>query len=261
MHPALYSWREELPATFVRALAYVCAAFVLSIACAWLSQSSAVISVITPAHRSDWIEIEKPFPAFALAIPEADDAPSAYAIRRNAAGGGRKDILTLGETYGVAPFLKVEIYRPGTEIADFADPQADLAALAKDAGPVSALHAQETLPSKFGPLHIAAFDVEGPTLRHCLGFVRDFDDPKLQLSGRFCQGGADAIDRSTLACALDRLTLLAAGSEPKVGALFARAELNRSFCGQRDPILAPTPKYKLLWQALANRPQPRRIGR
>jgi hypothetical protein len=261
MHPALYSWREELPANFVRALAYVCAAFVLSIACAWLSQSSAVMSVITPVHRSAWIEIEKPFPAFALAIPEAIDAPSAYAIRRHASGEGRKDILSLGEADGVAPYLQVEVYRPGSELADFADPQSDLTALAKDAGPVSALHAQETLSSKFGPLNVAAFDVDGPTVRHCLGFVRDYEDPKLQLSGRFCQGGADTIDRSTLACALDRLTLLAAGSEPKVGALFARAELNRSFCGQRDPILAPTPKYKLLWQALANRPQPRRIGR
>ena len=37
--------------------------------------------------------------------------------------------------------------------------------------------------------------------------------------------------------------------------------LNRSFCGQRDPILASTPKYKLLWKALATRPEPRRIGR
>jgi hypothetical protein len=46
-----------------------------------------------------------------------------------------------------------------------------------------------------------------------------------------------------------------------VGVLFAQAERNRSFCGQRDPILAATPKYHLLWKALANRPRPRRIGR
>ena len=50
--------------------------------------------------------------------------------------------------------------------------------------------------------------------------------------------------------ALDRLTLLSAGSEPRVGALFADAELRRSYCGQRDPILAPTPKHQLLWKAL-----------
>ena len=69
------------------------------------------------------------------------------------------------------------------------------------------------------------------------------------------------VERTTLACALDRLTLLAAASEPKIGALFAQAERNRHFCGDKDPIIAPTPKYKLLWQALATRPEPRRIGR
>jgi hypothetical protein len=41
---------------------------------------------------------------------------------------------------------------------------------------------------------------------------------------------------------------------------FAQAELNRSYCGQRDPILAATPKYHLLWKALANRQETRRVG-
>ena len=90
--------------------------------------------------------------------------------------------------------------------------------------------------------------------------MRAYDDPMLQMSGWFCRGG-EPIQPNTLACALDRLSLLSAGSEPKVGALFAQAELNRSFCGQHDPILAATPKYKLLWKALARRPEPRRIGR
>ena len=87
------------------------------------------------------------------------------------------------------------------------------------------------------------FETSKGTPRHCLGFVRAYDDPRLQLSGWFCQGGEPISSSATLACALDRLTLLSAGSEPKVGALFAQAELNRSFCGQRDPILASTPKY------------------
>jgi len=59
----------------------------------------------------------------------------------------------------------------------------------------------------------------------------------------------------------DHLTLLSASSEPKIGTLFAKSELKRGFCGQHDPILTPTPKYKLLWKALADRPEPRRIGR
>jgi len=58
---------------------------------------------------------------------------------------------------------------------------------------------------------------------------------------------------STLSCPLDRLTLLAAGNDSKVGALFAQAELRRNFCGQRNILMAPTPKYRALWKAIAER--------
>jgi hypothetical protein len=250
----------------MRVCAYLGGLALLSILAAQFFQSTSAIDPIKPVHRSDWIAIEKPFPAFALEIPEAAGVPAAYAIRRHPEGGGRKDIMTLGEPQGAAPFLQVEIYRPGRELNTFDPAQSELGMRAAEAGPIADLRAEAPLVTKFGPLSIAAFDATEPTVRHCLGFLHDFEDsqggvPLLQISGRFCQGGADFIERSTLACALDRLTLLAAGNEPKIGALFAQAELNRRFCGERDPILAPTPKYKLLWQALANRPEPRRIGR
>jgi hypothetical protein len=264
MHPALYSWREQLPATLVRLLAYLGGITVLSIGAAHVFQSRPAIDPIKAADRPQWLEIEKPFPALVLAIPEATGVPSHYAILRNRAGGGRKDILSLGEPDGAAPYLQVEIYRPGGEIRRFARPEAEIAKAAAGLGPAQ-LGRGEPLNSKFGSLAIVPFAATQGTPRHCLGFVRAYDDPRLQLSGWFCQGtklgGADFIDRSTLACALDRLTLLSAGSEPKVGALFAIAELHRSFCGQRDPILAPTPKYQLLWKAAASRPEPRRPGR
>jgi hypothetical protein len=215
----------------------------------------------TQDDASAWTEIERPFPAFALSIPEAADAPATYAIRRHTKGGGRKDILGLGDPDSPAPYLTVTIYRPGGEIDSFGDPQDTIAKGAAALGPVDLRRADPPLASKFGPLVIVAFNTSKGTPRRCLGFVREYEDPRLQLSGWFCQGGADFVERSTLACALDRLTLLAAGSEPKVGALFARAELNRSYCGQHDPILASTPRYKTLWKALPNRPDPRRIGR
>jgi len=260
MLPALHSWREELPTTLVRLLAYLGGAAVLSMAAAQIFQSPPALAP-APAARPEWIQIERPFPAFALSIPEAADVPESYVIRRHAEGGGRKDILSLGAPDSAAPYLQVEIYRPGSEILSFAGPKATIVASAEALGPV-ALHREELpLASKFGPLAIVAFETSKGTPRRCLAFVRDYDDPRLQLSGWFCQGGADFVEHATLACALDRLTLLSAGSEPKVGALFAQAELNRSFCGQRDPILAATPKYELLWKALPNRPEPRRIGR
>ncbi len=262
MHPALHSWREELRSTVVRLFAYLGGVAVLSMAAAQIFQSAPAVTAATAVHQpTQWTEIERPFPAFALSIPEAADVPSGYVIRRHAEGGGRKDILALGEPDGVAPYLQVEIYRPGAEISRFAGAQTAIAVEAAAFGPIALRSDGEPLASKFGPLSIFAFDTSKGKPRHCLAFVRAYDDPRLQLSGWFCQGGADFIERSTLACALDRLTLLSAGSEPKVGALFAQAELNRSFCGQRDPILASTPKYKLLWKALVKRPEPRRIGR
>ena len=233
----------------------------LSTIAAQFFQSPPVMRAINPVHRSEWIEIERPFPAFALSIPEADDVPEGYAIRRHAEGNGRKDILSLGEANGIGPFLQVEIYRPGSEIARFAEPMTEIVANAAALGPTEVAATDDALATKFGPLSIVPFVTSIGPSRHCLGFVRAYDEPRLQLSGWFCQGGGEFIERSTLACALERLTLLSAGSEPKIGALFAQAELNRRFCGQRDPVLAPTPKYQLLWKALSNRPEPRRVGR
>ena len=188
MHPALHSWREELPSTFVRILAYLGGLVVLSIAAAHFFQSPPAIRA-APAPQPQWIEIERPFPAFALSIPEAADVPSSYAIRRHAEGGGRKDILTLGEPDGVSPYLQVEIYRPGSEIRRFAAAQATIVAAAAALGPVALRSADEPLASKFGPLSIVAFDTSKGTPRHCLGFVRAYDDPLLQMSGWFCRGG------------------------------------------------------------------------
>jgi len=261
MHPALRSWRDELPSSFVRFLSHLGAIALLSIGAADVFQPPKVMSAIPPVNPPEWIDVERPFPAFVLSIPEAADVPAGYAIRRHARGGGRKDILTLGEADAASPYLQVEIYRPGSETLSFADPTTEIVAAATALAPVDIRRIDNALASKFGPLTIASFTTSKGTPRRCLGFAHSYSDPRLQLSGWFCQGGNELIEQSTLACALDRLTLLAAGSEPKIGMLFAKAELNRSYCGQRDPILAATPKYHLLWKALANRPEPRRIGR
>jgi len=261
MHPALRSWRNDLPPNIVRMLAYLGAIALLSMAGAHFFKSPKVMGAITPVHQPGWIDIDRPFAAFALSIPEAADVSASYTIRRHTIGNGRKDILTLGDPDSVAPFLRVEIYRPGNEVGRFADPTEEMILSADALGPANVNHLDKTLTTKFGPLTIVPFVASKGTSRSCLGFVRAYNDPRMQLSGWFCQGGAEFVEQSTLACALDRLTLLSAGSEPKVGALFAQAELNRSYCGQRDPILAATPKYHLLWKALANRQEARRAGR
>ena len=259
MHPALHSWRDELSGTLVRMLAYLGAAAVLSMAATQLFQATPARQVPMAAMRDPWTTIRKPFPAFALSIPEAGDAPARYTIRYNTEGGGRQDILSLGEPNGADPYLQVQIYRPGSEISHFHTADAEMTDSAAALDPVN-MRSEAPLMTKFGPLALAAYDSSRGTPRHCLGFVRQYDDPRLQISGRFCRGGT-LVERSTLACALDRLTLLSAGSEPKVGALFAHAALRRGFCGNQDPLLAPTPKYRTLWKAVANGLTQRRIGR
>lgn len=252
--------RDEASATLIRLTAYLGGLVLLAIGAGLLFQFPSLLLNMAPPSRSEWVEVERPFPAFTLAIPEATDQPTSYAIRRNVVGGGRKDILGLGDADGPGPYLHVEVYRPGSELRRLGDAQEEITDEAAGLGPVRGHFFNERLASKFGPLDIVSFDAIKGAPRRCLGFMRDFDDPPLRLTGWFCQSGI-LVARTTLSCALDRLTLLSAGSEPKLGALFAKAELNRSYCGQRDPILASTPKYQQLWRALPNRPEPRRIGR
>ena len=63
------------------------------------SQSPKVMTPITPVHEPEWMEVERPFPAFALSIPEAADVPASYAIRRHAEGSRRDPILAATPKY------------------------------------------------------------------------------------------------------------------------------------------------------------------
>jgi hypothetical protein len=111
----------------------------LSIRSAHFFQSPKVMTTITPAQRPEWIDVERPFHAFALSIAEAADFPSSCAIRRHVSGGGRKDILTLGETDSVSPYLEIEINRAGHEIGYFADPRATILTDAEKLAPINAV--------------------------------------------------------------------------------------------------------------------------
>lgn len=249
----VYSWREELPQAFVRGLAVLSGVAVLSVFSAWIVQKPAESPVPAAPERPDWLTVDRPFPAFALSIPEAGDAPLAYAIHRHATGGGRIDTLTLGAIDSDGPALQVNIYRPGTERFRFGEAASEMLARAADLAPADLVPRAEPIETKFGPMSAATFQTGVAQPHTCLGFARGFYDPMLQIFGWFCQPGTEAVSPDTLACALDRFTLLSAGSEPKVGELFAQAELHRNYCGQRNPLLAPTPKHRALWLAITQR--------
>jgi hypothetical protein len=59
-----------------------------------------------------------------------------------------------------------------------------------------------------------------------------------------------AARRAAIGCMLNRLTLLAAGNEPKLAELFARAELRRGGCA-----IAATPAVSADWVMGAENPR------
>src|SRR5438876_203508 len=194
----------ELQATLTRVFVYCAAlgAFGLGIA-----EFAARGPIVTQAAAPEWVEVNKPFPAFAMAIPEFE-APR-YTIWRHASGGARKDILTFGEPGGATAV--VEIHRSGAD-ADPGEPEDITASISelRLSRPVS----PRTIDTKFGAVLVEAFTDQAPRgARSCLRFARGFEEPRLEIGGWFCNGGPELVDRGMLACALDHLSLLAAGSE------------------------------------------------
>jgi hypothetical protein len=234
IHSLLRTFAGELQATLVRASLYACllATFVLiGMELAARTRGAAVAQPVAPA----WIDVIKPMPAFALSIPELASEPH-YAIRRHASGGGRKDIIAFGDAAAQEATATVEIYRPGAEAdqpGETSLPELRLSV------PV----AWRMIDTKFGLAAIEPFTDRGSQgERRCLRVTRASDDPRLVITAQFCNPGLELVDRHMAACALDRLTLISAASDPKLTALFARAELQRSFYGQNSVFLAATPK-------------------
>ena len=225
---------NELRATLARTVVYATALALFALV---------GVEVLTKVHGPDmardttepeWVEVAKPMPVFAMTMPEFSETPR-YAIWRHASGQGRKDILSFGEPGGATAM--VEIFRAGAE-AELDETTASIPELR-----LSTPAFEKTIETKFGRVAVEPFADRAPGgERRCLRFSRGFGEPKLEINGWFCNAGLEVVDRGMIACALDKLTLIAAGSDPKLGALFAHAELKRNFCGANGVIFAATPK-------------------
>jgi hypothetical protein len=231
----------EWRGAFVRILAYLGAICALTVGASEFFKEPAAVGLLEPAPRPAWIEVDNPWAAFHLTAAGFDKDDSAYAIRRHPRGGGRKDILSFGVLGKTQRFMSFEIYRGGGEIPHFGSAPEEIRALGSEQGRVLGMRSSMPISSKFGPFQTFEFGIGPFGGYNCIGFVRAFDNPRVQISGLSCNMNL-LVDRSSIACALDHLTLLSAGSDPDIAKLFAHAEQKRHFCGQRDPLLYATPK-------------------
>ena len=103
------------------------------------------------------------------------------------------------------------------------------------------MHRAGAIDGKFGTVPLVDFAIAPQgRVRRCLGFARPFGSPAMQIAGWYCSSSQEVVDRATLGCMIDRLTIV--NGDTALDAFFASAEIKRSFCGQRSPILAATPE-------------------
>jgi hypothetical protein len=248
VRPASYSIPNDIRATLVRLLAYMGALAALAVAAAsFFAAPADIVAALGSAsvQRPAWSAVERPYPAFELLMPELIGSTYTYAIQRRAKDGARKDLLSWGEPADAGPqagpYVVLEIYRPAVAGDRFLDASSEIATRIVDYAVTDDVKPDGQIDSKFGPVALVDFAVApNGHERRCLGFARPFNQPTMQIAGWYCSAGHEVVDRTMVACLLDRLTLV--NGDAKLHEMFARAEVKRTFCGQRSPILAATPE-------------------
>jgi len=244
-HSTGYSIAQDIRATALRLVAYMGGLAALAMAGASLFEATPGPAVFAAQPRPDWVAVERPHPAFDLGWPELSGVPYDYAILRRPADGARKDVMTWGDAASAEPFATVEIFRLGTVAVPFLDAASEIAARITAFAVTDDVKPAGTIDTKFGTVPLIDFAIAGRGNEHrCLGFARVFEAPAVQIAGFSCSAGTEVVDRAVLGCAIDRLTILSAGGDRALDRLFAEAELKRSFCGARSPILAATPEHE-----------------
>jgi hypothetical protein len=237
IHPALTSFADECVATLARLIAYVGALALLGIAGLHLWDEWPAAVSVEPAGKPGWSVASRSRPAFAVSSFDPAEKSETYEILRHPEGG-RKDVFHWGPQ-GEKPVAELEIYRPGGEfspseaIASKSLVSKSLEAeIAARMDPESAREPEAAglVDSKFGPVTLLRLSGRPDGAKACLGFSKRLGDHLLQISGWSCQGSGLSARRAAIGCMLNRLTLLAAGNEPKLAELFARAELRRGNC-------------------------------
>jgi hypothetical protein len=90
------------------------------------------------------------------------------------------------------------------------------------------LRQPDAVTTKFGALEAAdATLVQGETRRACLAFRHVSEDHAFRFAGWWCGAEGRPADRRQLACLIDKVSLLSAGEDKALRAVFTQAEKSR----------------------------------
>ena len=176
-----------------------------------------------------WTEIVRPIRLYTLVGTEFAKLPMIYTAERQVADGARRDLLSFGAPGGATPFLQLSLGRgaapeqprPLATDLDGIDPAARIS--------VTRLAEPTNLDTRFGrfeaaDLRLASDHQSTP----CIGFRSKpgASDP-LTIAGVACGTSTRPIGRDLLACIVDRIDLVSAGSDTALQAFFVDAERRR----------------------------------
>jgi hypothetical protein len=191
-------------------------------------------------EKPAWLPIIRPLRLFALESPELIKAAANYDAIRATAGDGREDSLSFGSAARIdALFMRLSVYRAGSEASDPAPFFVDLSRRAASVGlAVAKATPGETMRSKFGDMETAEMKLSmNGVERACLAFRRAVPGESLRIGGWYCAPVGGFAGRAGLSCLVDRLALLSAGEDLLLRDGFVAAERRRGGCG-KAPMLA-----------------------
>ena len=248
MQPASTSIPEDIRATLVRLLAYMGGLAALAVAAAsFFAAPADIVAALgsASAQRPAWRTVERPYPAFELLMPELIGSTYNYAIQRRAKDGARKDLLSFGEPGDAGPPMpwSKSTGRPWPAIASSMrrakSPPASSITPSPTTSSRTARSTANSARCRWWILPRAQWPNPAMSAAASASRGRSTSPPCKSPAGIAAPAG-EVVDRTIVACLLDRLTLVKRRRQAR--RMFARAEIKRPFCGQRSPILAATPE-------------------
>lgn len=187
-----------------------------------------------------WRDIDRPFQLFALAGSPYARLPMDYAARRRTTGSGREDWLTFGDPARAGLLLRLVVSRRDPAPPPAADLVVDYARLAATAGhALTRAGLPFAMATRFGSFDVAELTLRtGVLMRACLGFrLRDATGP-IGMIGVACGDPEHPPEPGALACALDRIDLVAAGEDGPMRGFFTGMDRRRDLaCGGGPTVL------------------------